>query len=143
VVQMRSRVICIPLMSRFQLWSDSSGSLKKRPLEIPGLDGLLPHAEGIWVESRTTGCADGDIDWNLVGYVGFDRDSELPQGQNFFNISGAGVTLAGSQKNDATNFGSFYYRQHLRLELVWKLVAGSSAKQAELSANMYVKTAGM
>lgn len=53
------------------------------------------------------------------------------------------MTLVGSQKNDATAFTSNFYRQHLRLELAWKLVAGAAAKQAQLSANLYVKTAGM
>ena len=141
MVQMRSRVLCIPLMSQFHLWSDNT-TQKQVPLEIPGLDGLLPHCEAIWVESLTTGCANGDIDWNIIGYAGFDRNSELA-GQPFFNIAGAGVTLVGSQKNDATAFTSSYYRQHLRLELAWKLVTGAAAKQAQLSANLYLKTVGM
>ena len=141
---MRTRILRFPLVSCFPFWIDDNANQKKQPLDIPGLDGLLPHAEGIWVESLTTGCADNDLDWNIIGYAGFDRNSELP-GQPFFSIGGGGgtgVRLVGSQKYDANNFTSNYYRQHLRLELAWKLVAGT-AKQGSLSAVMYVKTAGM
>lgn len=109
---MRTRILRFPLVSCFPFWSDDNANQEKQPLDIPGLDGLLPHAEGIWVESLTTG-------WG-----------------------GTGVRLVGSQKYDANNFTSNYYRQHVRLELAWKLVAGT-AKQGSLSAVMYVKTAGM
>lgn len=127
---MRTRILRFPLVSCFPFWSDDNANQKK-------------HAEGIWVESLTTGCADNDLDWNILGYAGFDRNSELP-GQPFFSIGGGGtgVRLVGSQKYDANNFTSNYYRQHVRLELAWKLVAGT-AKQGSLSAVMYVKTAGM
>lgn len=51
---------------RFHVWSDKT-TRKQVPRDIPGLDGLLPHCEARWVESLTTGCANGDIDGNLIG----------------------------------------------------------------------------
>lgn len=136
----QSRNIEIPLIDNQIIYADSNSTYKLLFLDVPALEGLLPHAEGLWVESLLMNCAVDEIDWNIDAFVGFDREHELQNAQAFF---ASDVSTIGSQKLDASNLTSAYYRRHARLVVRWKLHSGSTPKQGNLSIVLYVKTVGI
>jgi len=66
----QSRNIEIPLIDNQIIYADSNSTYKLLFLDVPALEGLLPHAEGLWVESLLMNCAVDEIDWNIDAFVG-------------------------------------------------------------------------
>lgn len=118
--------------------STSYSTAKSLSLDIPELEGLLPHAEAIWLEALLLNCADNEINWNIDARVGYDRDNE---GSPVAFLA-ADQTLSGSTRVDSS-LASSNHRRHARLTLKWKLHTGISVmKQARISLTLYVKTVG-
>jgi hypothetical protein len=138
---MKSRVLEIVLVEDFAVYADVVGTYRTLNLDVPELEGLLPHAETIWVESLLTNCANAEIGWNIDAYVGFDRDHEIGP-QKFFTND---LNTADSLRTDANNFTApNFYRRHARLVLKWTLASGvTSPKQGKLSAVLFVKLVGV
>jgi hypothetical protein len=134
-----SRVVVIPLVDDLQIYADSSSNYRTLNLDVPELQGLLPHAEAVWVEACLTNCADGEIDWNIDAFVGYDRDHELSAVSFFSSVQ----NTAASVKVDAANLTNSYYRRHARLVLKWKATVTSTVKSGKISVILYVRTAGM
>lgn len=138
---MRTRVVPITICLKLPVFSSSEGTYSTLDLDVPEMQGLLPQSDSIDVHWMLNNVAVDIIEWNIVGYAGFDRDHEVT-GLAFFNTDQAAI---GSQKLAATNFpSSTHYQQHVRLQLRWKLkdVATPVPSTGELSIVLYVTTKG-
>jgi len=136
---MQSRVIPIALVIDARLFADSTSVAKVIDLDVPELQGLLPHADSLSLEWLLDQVANNEIDWNLVGIVGWDRDHEIAP-VDFFS---ADQTAAGPQLGAPANFTAGNFRRHCRVQLRYKLHAGVSVpKEGKLNVILYVTTKG-
>jgi len=140
-MSLRSRVVTIPLAHELRLFTDvAGGAYKELDLDVPELDGLLPHAESMQLEWLLDQVANDQIDWNIEAFPGWDRNNEGSM-VLFFNLD---QSLAGAQLATITNFTTASYRRHVRPTLRWRLHTGVSVpKEARFSAILYVTTKGM
>ena len=139
-MELQSRVVAIELLSEVSLFTDSTSTDKTMDLEVPELEGLLPHAESLSLEWLLRDCLPNEIQWNILAYVGWDRENELPSPVAFFSTV---QSATGPQLAALTNVSTSNYRRHMRLVLQWRLVSGVSVpKQGTLSAILYVTTKG-
>ena len=139
-MELQSRVVAIELAMNLSLFSDTSASTKKLDLDVPELEGLLPHAESLSLEWLLRDCGPNELEWNVMAYVGWDRENELPSPAAFFATF---QSATGAQLATLTNVSSTNYRRHSRLVLEWKLVTGvTTPKQGTWSAILYVTTKG-
>lgn len=135
----RSRVVAIPLVLDLRMFTDSTSTYKILDLDVPELEGLLPHAEALSLEWLLDQVATNEIDWNIDAFVGWDRDHELGAVAFF----AADQTAAGPQLAVPANFTSGNWRRHVRLQLKWRLHTGVSVpKEGKFSAILYVTTKG-
>lgn len=139
----RSRVVSVPLALDLLLFSDAAGAgYKTLALDAPELDGLLPHADSLQLEWLLDQVGNGEIEWNILAYVGWNRDNELPSPVEFFNPASE-PSNAGPQLASPSNFTSSNWRRHVRLVLRWRVKAGATPpKQAKFSAILHVTTKG-
>lgn len=136
---MRTRVMEILLVDGMELYADSTSTYKTLDLVVPQLEGLMPHAEKVWVEALLTNCSQDEIDWNVDTYSGFDRDHENAAVAFF----AADQSAAGSTRLDAANWTTADYRRHTRLALRWRLHNGvGTPKNGRFSLSMFVQTWG-
>lgn len=136
---LRSRVIALPIAAALRLYTDSVGTYKVLDIDLPELEGLLPHAESIALEWLLDQCATNEVDWKLHAYVGWDRDHELPP----FAAFASDQTAAGPGLATLTAWASSNYRRHARLQLKWRLHTGVTVpKEALFSGVLYVTTKG-
>ncbi len=138
-MSIRSRVRPIALVFQARLFTDSTGTYKVLELDVPELEGLLPHAESLALEWLLDQVATNEVDWNLDAIAGWDRDHEVGPVALF----AADQTAAGPGLATITNLTSASYRRHVRLQLKWRLHTGVSVpKEATFSAILYVTTKG-
>ena len=135
----RSRVVAIALADDLRMYTDSTGTYKVLDLDVPELEGLLPHAESIQLEWLLDQCAINEIDWNIDVFVGWDRDHEIAS----FTAFAGDQTASGAQLATLTAWATSSYRRHVRLQLKWRLHTGVIIpKEAMFSAILYVNTKG-
>jgi len=136
---LRSRVVALPVAASLRLFTDSTGTYKVLDIDLPELEGLLPHAESIALEWLLDQCATNEVDWNIDAIVGWDRDHELAP----FGVFAADQTTSGPGLATLTAWLSSNYRRHVRLQLRWRLHTGVTVpKEAVFSALLYVTTRG-
>lgn len=138
-MRIQSRVVAISIVVDARLFCDSTSVSKIVDLDVPELEGLLPHADSLMVEWLLDKVATNEIDWNIDGIVGWDRDHELSPVAFFASDQ----TAAGPQLAAPANFTSGNFRRHCRLQLRYKLHAGVSVpKEGFLNVVLYVTTKG-
>lgn len=121
------------------MYTDSTGTWKVLDLDVPELQGLLPHAESMQLEWLLDQCATNEVDWNIDVIVGWDRDHEVAP----FTAFASDQTASGAQLSTLTAWATSNYRRHVRLQLKWRLHTGVTVpKEAMFSAILYVTTKG-
>ena len=138
----RTKIILIPLLSKYQASTDGTDVAVYIDLDVPEFKGLLPYVDSLTLYTLTEAApASNEFEWNIVFRSGFDRDHETSD----INKIGpsANISVSGSARQSAfTDTTKFLLASRLQLLLKNK-TSTNGVRSATLSAVLAITTVGM
>ena len=136
----RSSVVAIPILEDRRLFTDSTSTYKTLDLEVPQFGRAAASLRiPAQLEVRLDQVSNNEVDWNIDAIAGWDRNHE----NSAVAFFASDQSTAGPQMLSPSNFVTSTWRQHVRLQLQWRLHTGITApKEGKYSAILYGTTKG-